>query len=171
MKVLSALIVAAVSAAPVFAASSSTDADFVTKAAQAGMAEVAAGKLAASKGESPAVKKFGQRMVRDHTKANEELKSVASKSGATVPASTSPEQKAAGQQLETMQGAEFDEAYARQMVKDHEEAVELFRKESTSGSDAGLKAFAAKTLPTLQQHLEMAKELPPGGGGTSPGSQ
>jgi putative membrane protein len=153
------------------AAPSAADADFVMKAGQAGVAEVAAGRMAETRGESQAVKTFGQRMVTDHTKAGDELKNVAVKSGATVPATSSPEQMQAAQKLAGLKGAAFDKAYAEQMVKDHEEAVALFEKEASSGSDADLKAFAGKTLPTLQEHLKMAKALPggaKGAGGASP---
>lgn len=155
----SALLVASATA---FAAPSATDTDFVTKAAQAGMAEVAAGRMAEKQGHSAATKAFGKRMVADHTKAGDALKVAAQKSGAKVPTTMSDEHKQAGEKLAGLSGAAFDEAYAAQMVKDHEEAVALFDKESTSGSDSDLKAFAGKTLPTLQDHLRMAKALPGG---------
>jgi putative membrane protein len=150
----------ACAAGTAFAAPSAADTDFVKKAAQAGMAEVAAGRMAMSKGQSESVKTFGQRMVTDHSKAGDELKTVAAKSGITVPSTTSSEQKAAAEKLGKMQGADFDKAYAKQMVSDHEEAVALFQKEASAGSDADLKAFAQKTLPTLQEHLKMAQALP-----------
>jgi len=110
-------------------------------------------------------------MITDHSKAGEELKSVAVKSGVTVPTTSSAEQKQAAQKLARLKGADFDNAYAAQMVKDHEGAVALFENEASSGSDADLKAFAGKTLPTLQEHLKMAKALPDGaisGGSASP---
>jgi putative membrane protein len=146
-----------------FAAPSATDADFVMKAGQAGIAEVAAGRMAEKQGQSAATKAFGKRMVADHTKAGDALKRAAEKSGAKMPTTTSEEQKQAAEKLAGLSGAAFDKAYAEQMVKDHEEAVALFDKESTSGSDADLKAFAGMTLPTLQDHLKMAKALPGGG--------
>jgi putative membrane protein len=154
------LAIVACAAGSAFAAPSAADADFAKKAAQAGMAEVAAGKLAASKGQSAAVKSFGQRMVTDHSKAGDELKTVAAKSGVSLPSAISPEQKAAAQKLEQTKGADFDKAYAKQMVSDHEEAVALFENEAASGTDPGLKAFAGKTLPTLKEHLKMAQALP-----------
>lgn len=154
---MSVLAMAGASAAP-----SSTDTEFVTKAAQAGMAEVAAGKVAESHGQSAAVKAFGKRMVADHSKAGDELKQVATKSGAKLPSSPSTEQQEAGRRLEGMKGADFDRAYAEQMVKDHQEAVALFQSEASSGGDADLKSFAQKTLPTLQEHLRMAQALPEG---------
>jgi putative membrane protein len=99
-------------------------------------------------------------MVSDHAKAGDELKQVAEKSGIRVPTSPSSEQQQAGKHLEGLKGAEFDKAYADQMLKDHEDAVTLFVNEASSGSNADLKSFAKKTLPTLQEHLKMAKTLP-----------
>jgi len=158
--VLAGALMAACSSS--FAAPSATDSDFVMKAGQAGMAEVAAGRMAEKQGQSAATKSFGKRMVTDHTKAGDALKRAAEKSGAKVPTTTSEEQKQAAEKLAGLRGDAFDKAYAEQMVKDHEEAVALFDKESTSGSDADLKAFAGMTLPTLQDHLKMAKALPGG---------
>src|SRR5579862_9620730 len=109
-----------------FAAPSTTDTDFVMNATQAGIAEVAAGKVAESNGQSAAVKAFGRRMVADHTKAGDELKQIASKKGVMQPTSPSDAQKQAGQKLQALKGADFDKAYAAQMVKDHEDAVTLF---------------------------------------------
>lgn len=150
-------------AAPVFATPSATDTDFATKAAQAGMAEISTGHAAETNGQSAAVKAFGKKMVGDHTKAADELKNVASKSGVKLPTTTSAEQKDAAEKLAKLKGAEFDTAYAAQAVKDHEEAVALFKNEASAGSDAGLKSFAQQTLPTLEEHLKMAKALPSGG--------
>ena len=150
------------SSASAFAAPSTADTDFVNKAAQAGLAEVAAGKVAETNGQSAAVKAFGKRMVADHSKAGDELKKVAGKTGIVVPGSPSSEQEQSGQHLQSLKGSEFDTAYAEQMVKDHEDAVRLFETEASSGSDAALKAFAQKTLPTLKEHLKMAKALPGG---------
>lgn len=150
-------------AAPAFAAPSATDTDFATKAAQAGMAEISTGHAAETKGQSAAVKAFGTKMIGDHTKAADELKNVAAKSGVKLPTTTSAEQKEAAEKLAKLKGAEFDKAYAEQAVKDHEEAVALFKNEASAGSDAGLKSFAQQTLPTLEEHLRMAKALPGGG--------
>jgi putative membrane protein len=166
ISVLAASLLMSVSA---FAAPSTTDTDFATKAAEAGLAEVAAGHAAEAKGQSAGVKAFGKRMVADHTKAGDELKDVAAKSGVKLPTTMSAEQKAAGEKLAKLTGAAFDTAYSEQAVKDHEEAVALFQKEASAGSDAGLKMFAQMTLPTLQEHLKMAKALPAGAGAMSKG--
>lgn len=142
-----------------FAATSTDDTTFATKAAQAGIAEVAAGDLARTKATNEDVKGFAEKMVRDHTAANAELHDAAAKSSVVLPTEASIQQKAAAERLSTFSGAEFDHAYVEQMVKDHTEAVELFRTEVAGGKDANLKAFAQKTLPTIEMHLEMAKRL------------
>jgi putative membrane protein len=164
MKTTSALIAASLfAAAPAFAAPSATDTEFAMKAAQAGIAEISEGRAAETKGQSAAVKAFGKKMVDDHSKAADELKEVASKSGVKLPTTTSNDEKATAERLAKLKGADFDKAYSEQAVKDHEAAVALFKNEASAGSDAGLKSFAQQTLPTLEEHLRMAKALPSGG--------
>ena len=136
------------------------DAAFVKQASAAGLAEVALGQLGASQGNSADVKQFGQQMVTDHTKANDELKSIAGSKNLTVASAPMPADEKAAAALGKKSGDAFDQAFAKKMVGDHEKAVALFTKESTSGKDPELKAFAAKTLPTLKDHLEMARKLP-----------
>jgi putative membrane protein len=142
------------------AKSNAPDALFVQEASASGLAEVELGKLGASQGQSSAVKTFGQQMVDDHTKANEELKTIASGKSIEVSAMPPPDSAKAAANMTKLSGNEFDAAFKKRMVKDHEKAVKLFSKESSSGKDAELKAFATKTLPTLQHHLEMARQLP-----------
>lgn len=143
-------------ATPVAAATpSTTDADFFTKAGEAGLAEVELGKLAAQKATNPEVKKFAQKMVDDHTKAGNELKDLAAKKGKTLPADMNSSHKSTLEKLKGLSGADFDKAYVDAMVDDHETAVDLFENEAEDGTDADIKAFAAKTLPTLKSHLEM----------------
>jgi putative membrane protein len=137
------------------------DQDFVTKAGQGGLAEVQMGQLAATKGVAEDVKTFGQRMVSDHSKANEELKAIAMRVGATVPSDISSDQRDAMDKLQKESGADFDKSYGKAMVDDHKEDVDLFKKEASSGQNADLKAFAQKTLPTLEEHLRMAQALSP----------
>jgi len=137
---------------------SSADAAFAKKAAEGGMAEVACGQLASDKGTDADVKAFGQRMVTDHSKANDDLKAAAMKSGIDLPTEPSKKQQDDKAKLEKMSGADFDRHYMTMMVKDHEEDVALFRKEAQSGKDDNLKQFAQKTLPTLEEHLSMAKK-------------
>lgn len=133
------------------------DHTFVMKAAQGGMAEVKLGNLAKEKGSDPAVKEFGQQMVDDHSKANDELKSLASSKGITLPADVNAKDEAEYERLSKLSGAAFDRAYMNRMVTDHRTDVNEFRRESEHGADADVKAFAAKTLPTLEHHLQMAE--------------
>ena len=134
------------------------DRTFMMKAAEGGMAEVALGELAAKQAASDDVKQFAQRMVDDHGKANRELMDLAAKKGVTLPTDLDAKAKALKTKLEKMSGAEFDREYMREMVKDHEKAVALFEKEAKSGHDAEAKAWAEQTLPTLRDHLKMARE-------------
>jgi len=131
---------------------------FITKAAEGGMAEVEMGQLAVQHASSEKVKAFGQRMIDDHSKANDELKKIASQKGVTLPSTIDAKSKAAIDRLSKLNGAEFDRAYMQEMVKDHHEDVAEFQKEAQSGDDADVKDFASKTVPTLQDHLKMAEE-------------
>jgi putative membrane protein len=134
------------------------DQEFVNKAAQGGMAEVMLGQTASTKGTSPDVKNFGNRMVTDHGKANDELKQLAQTKGVTLPADVDDESKQMSDKLSKLSGKDFDKEYISGMVEDHEKDVKEFEKASKDAKDPDLKAWAAKTLPTLQDHLKMAKE-------------
>lgn len=134
------------------------DQEFVTKAAEGGMAEVSLGNLAASKGVSADVKAFGNRMATDHGKANDELKTLASGKGVVLPVEMDKESKETSDKLSGKSGKDFDKEYMEAMVKDHEKDVKEFEKASKDAKDPDVKAWAAKTLPTLQDHLKMAKE-------------
>jgi putative membrane protein len=142
-----------------FAAPSAADRDFMQKAASGGMAEVQTAELAQQRASSPQVKQFASRMITDHTQANSELQQLAEKQNVTLPAKPLTKDAVAGQKLQGLNGVAFDQAYTQQALRDHQEAVALFRKEATSGQDPELKAFAQKTLPVLQQHLQMAQVL------------
>ncbi|MCU1274495.1 MAG: outer membrane protein, partial [Bryobacterales bacterium] len=135
---------------------SSNDADFIRKAAKGGLAEVELGRLAQQKAASDVVKRFGQRMEQDHSKANQELQQLASSKGATVPQSLDDKDAAERDRLSKLSGGEFDAAYMREMVKDHLEDVSEFQRETNNGQDLDVKAFASKMLPILQDHLRMA---------------
>ena len=139
---------------------SSRDRDFLMDAAVGGLMEVELGRIAAQQGTSDAIKQFGQRMVDDHGNANTELMSLASSKGITLPTSLDDKHRAQVTKLSAMSGADFDRAYAKMMLKDHEKDVSEFEKQSTKGTDADIKAFVSKTLPTLQEHLTMARALP-----------
>jgi len=136
----------------------SADEAFAMAAANGGLAEVEMGKLVADHASSPDVKKFGQRMVDDHGKANEELSRILAQKNMTPPTALKGKEKSTYDKLAKLNGAAFDREYMSDMVKDHEKDVKEFEHESTSGKDPDLKAFAGKTLPTLQDHLKMAKE-------------
>ena len=152
--ILAGAAVIGLAAAPVFAA----DEAFVTKVAKDGMAEVELGKLAAEKASSDAVKQFAKRMVDDHSKANEELKTLAQSKNVTLPSEIGQEQKALRDRLTKLSGPAFDQAYMKAMVNDHLKAVSAFRSESRTGKDAEVKAWAARTLPTLEEHLKLARD-------------
>ncbi|HSB94585.1 MAG TPA: DUF4142 domain-containing protein [Flavitalea sp.] len=142
-------------------ASSLTDKDneFVMKAASGGMMEVELGKLAQEKASNPRVKEFGSMMVTDHTKANDELKSLAQSKGVTLPGTMTDEHQKHVKDLGEKSGKDFDEAYMKMMVDDHKEDVDHFEDCSKDSKDADLKAFATKTLPVLQKHLAEAKTV------------
>jgi putative membrane protein len=133
------------------------DDDFVMKAANGGKMEVELGRLAIRKGRSIAVKSFGHRMVVDHTAAGNKLKMLAAKKHITLPAAMDAEGHAAMQSLSALSGSAFDRAYMEMMVSDHEKDIAEFEMESTGGTDADIKAFATKTLPTLKTHLRLAQ--------------
>jgi len=132
---------------------------FLEEAAQHGVAEVDAGKLAASKATNAEVKKFGEQMAQDHGKANEELKQLASQKGVQVKEEPDRAHKRASDQLQKLSGADFDKKYMGQMVKDHEEDVKKFQKMAKDAKDPEVRAFAEKTVPVLEKHLDMARQV------------
>ncbi len=132
---------------------------FLKDAASGGMMEVELGRIATTHASDQRVKQFGQRMVDDHTKANTALKQVATKESVNLPSTLTDEQRDEVSRLSKMKGPEFDRAYMQAMVKDHEEDVDKFRTQSKSAKDTPVKNFAAQTLPTLESHLQMAKDI------------
>lgn len=131
---------------------------FAMKAAQGGMAEVQLGKLAAERGENPKVKEFGTRMVTDHTQINDQFKSLAASKGITLPDRIDAKDEATMKHLDSLHGVAFDRAYMEDMVNDHRQDIAEFEREANHGTDSDIKAFASKTLPTLQEHLKMAEQ-------------
>lgn len=127
------------------------DKEFIKDAAKDGMMEVEMGKMGQKQAKNAEVKKFATRMVTDHSKANTQLKALAKKKGVTLDAEAP--------KMDKMDDATFDKDYMDQMVKDHEKDVKEFEEEAKDGSDADVKAWANKTLPTLKKHLELAKEI------------
>jgi putative membrane protein len=132
---------------------SDQDKKFADAAAKGGMMEVMMGQLAAGNAENATVKSLGQMMVKDHGKANDELKSWASTIGYTLPTSLDAEKQKKYDELKTKKGAEFDRMYTDLMVTDHKKDIAEFKKQSNEGKEASLKSFASKTLPTLEHHL------------------
>jgi len=172
MKVFVASTVALAMAGPAFAQKSQSqpktsapaaskqgsDQKFVLDAAKGGMAEVELGKLAQDKASNDQVKNFGKRMVDDHSKANDELQTLAKNKNITLPTDLDPKDKALKDRLSKLSGPAFDHAYMSAMLQDHKKDVSEFKAESTSGHDPDVKAFASKTLPTLEDHLKVAQE-------------
>jgi len=135
------------------------DAKFVTTAANDGMAEVAAGKMAQDKATNPRVKSFASMMVMDHTKAGDELAAIAKSKNITLPAAPDADAQKKADELSKKTGKAFDKAYVDAMVDGHENAVKLFTDASGNCKDSTLKAFATKTLPTLKMHLDSIKAI------------
>src|SRR5215469_3502759 len=135
------------------------DTDFAKEAAQGGLAEVKLGQLAEEKGSSQAVKDFGKRMVADHSAANDKLKTVASREKVMLPTTVNKKDQKTYDQLSQLSGDAFDRAYARDMVKDHQHDVAAFKEEASNGQNPAIKGFASETLPTLEDHLKMAREM------------
>lgn len=135
------------------------DADFAVEAANGGMAEVALGQLAQQKGMSQDVKDFGAKMVKDHTKANNEMKAVAKEKNITLPATVGKDEQKTMDDLSKKSGKDFDKAYVKLMVEDHDKDVKMFEKEAKDGKDAAVKSFAATTLPVLKMHQSMIKGI------------
>jgi putative membrane protein len=152
---------------PVFARSEGTthmaghltnqDEKFVKEAAEGGMMEVELGRLATEKASSADVKAFGQRMVTDHSKANQKLMDLASNKGITLSKTLSTDMQKERDRFAKLSGAEFDRMYMQHMVKDHKKDVSEFEKESQKATDTGVRSFAEQTLPTLKEHLTLAE--------------
>lgn len=121
------------------------------------MAEVELGKLAQQKAASDQVKQFASKMVDDHSKANDQLKQIASAKGVSIPSDMDRSARREIERLQKLSGAKFDREYMEHMVSDHKKDVKEFRSEAKSAKDSDLKNFASTALPTLEQHLELAK--------------
>jgi putative membrane protein len=135
--------------------------DFVKKAAMSDLYEVEAGKIASEKGQSEAVKQFGQHMVEAHSKTTEELKSIVTseKLDVTLPDKLDKKHQKLINALNEAKPEAFDDTYAAQQVRAHGKAADLFDEYAEGGDNAALKQFAANTLPTIKEHLREAKKL------------
>ncbi|HEX3035850.1 MAG TPA: DUF4142 domain-containing protein [Thermodesulfobacteriota bacterium] len=138
---------------------SNSDLQFMKKAAQGGMLEVKLGNLATEQAASEDVKKFGEEMVMDHSKVNKELMQLASEKGVTLPKELDAEHQEKVDQLSKLSGAEFDRTYMSEMVKDHKKDIEDFQNQSNRTGDPDLKEFTSKTLPTLRDHMQKARNI------------
>ena len=141
------------------AALAAQDSSFYKAAAQGGMAEVAAAELAQKKSSDPNIKDFAAMMVKDHTAANDELKSIAAQQNVTLPAGPSMKQQAGKAKLEALSGESFDKAYVKEQVQAHRSTVALLQKEIASGQDDAAKTFARKILPTVRAHLKAIEAI------------
>jgi putative membrane protein len=135
-----------------------TEKEFISDAIKGDNSEIALGQLALSKGAADSVKTFGQTLIDDHSKAKSEASAVAAKMGVSPPSEMSSEAQQEITKLQQLNGREFDQAFARDMVKDHEKDIAEFKKEAGSGSGP-VQQLAKKTLPTLEKHLRIAKSL------------
>jgi putative membrane protein len=138
---------------------SQQDMNFMKEAAIGGMAEVELGKLAEQNAASQDVKQFGGRMVHDHSGANEQLTGIASRKSVQLPQNLDPQHAQIRDRLAQLRGAEFDRAYMRDMVKDHDEDIKAFRHEAQAGQDPDLRRFARETLAVIEQHDRMAHSI------------
>lgn len=129
--------------------------EFAVKAANGGMLEVELGRMAQEKGMSQDVKDFGAMMVKDHSKANDELKSIATLKNITLPTTLGEDEQKHVNDMAKLSGKEFDKKYVSMMVDDHKEDIDLFKKTAEDDkTDTEIKGFASRTLPTLQKHMD-----------------
>jgi putative membrane protein len=138
------------------------DAKFATAAANGGMAEVALGQLALTKTSNAAIKDFANMMVTDHSKANNELMAIAKTKNITLPSEPDSVHMKKKDDLSNMNGADFDKAYVSAMIDGHKKTLDLMNDEAKDGKDADLKAFAAKTAPTVKMHLDAINKIKAG---------
>ena len=137
------------------------DSEFLTKAASGGMLEVQLGQQVAKKATTPDAKSFAQQMITDHTKANEELKGLAAKKNIVLPTTLGQDQQKVYDEVLAEKGPELDKKYVQAMIADHQEDIKEFQEAVGSTRDSELRAFAQRTLPVLQMHLDMVQKMQP----------
>jgi putative membrane protein len=157
-QVLMAGLLAACVASPALAKQSDSE-RFASTAAKDGMAEIALGKLALERSSNQQVKDLATMIIDDHTKANDTLKSIAQQENITLPTQPGEKMQKAQSKLSKLKGKEFDRAYAKDTVADHQEAIKIFTQYEKTAKDSQLKQFASQTVPVLQRHLEAAEQL------------
>ncbi|MDQ2721267.1 MAG: DUF4142 domain-containing protein [Bacteroidota bacterium] len=133
--------------------------DFANEAAAGGMMEVQLGNIAVKNGASQSVKDFGQMMVDDHTKVNNQMKDLAGKKNITLPSTVTDKQQKEIDNLSKKTGADFDKAYVNMMVDDHKNDIAAFKKAGNKVNDADFKSFITNALPTLQKHLDAIENI------------
>jgi putative membrane protein len=136
---------------------SKAEENFIKKVAQDGIAEVDLATLAKEHAKSDQVKTFAERMIKDHTKANQELERIAQNEGVAIPGEAGEEHSQMRADLSKLKGEDFDQHYMKEMVEAHQKAVSLLEQETKTGENKDLKAFAEATLPVVKEHLQMAK--------------
>lgn len=136
-----------------------TDQRFMKDAALGNEAEIQLGQMAQEKASSPAVKSFGERMIKDHSDANTKLKAIAQSQHISLPIALDPQHRETAEGLSKLSGPQFDQAYMRLMVKEHTEDVDKFKKEAADAHDDTVKQFATATLPVLESHLKEAQQV------------
>ena len=135
------------------------DREFIDEVAQGSLYEIRAGQLAVQKAQANDVKQFGQRMADDHTALNARLQKLAQAKGLNVPSALDKKHQDKIDSLSKKTGPEFDKAYIDEMVDDHKRDVDAYEKASKDAKDAGVKEFAAATLPTLREHLQQVQSI------------
>lgn len=135
------------------------DEAFVRVAAHGGLAEIKLGKLAMDQGSNEAVKAFGTSMVAEHTKAGDELKEAAKEERIALPTDLSAKDQATYDRLSKLSRVDFDQAYAQEIVKDHQQDLRDFQREANHGNNDVIRGFASATVPMIQQHLDQAKAM------------
>jgi len=135
------------------------DHQFIMDAAMGGLMEVQAAQMAQQKASSQEVKDYARRLEQDHTKANDQLKTVAQQRQVSLPTDIGPKHQAMVTKLNGLSVPEFDRAYMNMMVQDHRKDIKMFERESERGMDTDVKSFASTTLPTLREHLQQAEQL------------
>ena len=157
---------------------SQQDRKFMMEAAQGGMLEVEASRMALERASSQQVKEFAQQLLKDHTDANEKLMQIAQDKGVKLPKELDAKHKQQLSKLGKLKGDEFDRMYMQELGhKDHKKDIQAFEKQARQGKDAELRTFAEETLPVLQKHLSMAQKVRGGaesaeaGGGSATSGQ
>ena len=119
------------------------------------MTEVKLGALASTSGTREDVREFGQRMVKDHTSINGDLKALATERGVSLPDSLDSEHQGMVDKMSALSGSDFDNAYISCMIKDHKTDAKAFKAESAATKDTDIKSFVDKTIPVVHEHLKL----------------